>query len=71
MITRSVRSAIVGSPLCKTGLKAAEDAVKELKPFRVEMDNADLKRLTEGIEPTMNPFMPQFDDDNLYCISTG
>ena len=66
MVTHSVRSAIVSSLLGKTGLKATEDSVQELKPSRIERDNADLTKLIEGIESTMNPFLPQFDDANLY-----
>ncbi len=70
MLTRSVRSGIVGSLLHKAGLKRSEDVSQSLKPYRVKKDNDDLRKLTDKIENTMNPF-EQEHDDNLYCITTG
>lgn len=70
MITRAVRSRIVGSLLAKAGLKSHEDVSKALKPYRVTRDNNDLWKLIDAIKNTMNPFN-QCMDDNLYCITTG
>ena len=70
MLTRSVRSAIVGNLLAKAGLKSPDDVVKELKPYRIKKDTEDLQKIVEGIESRMNPFQLET-DANLYCLSTG
>ena len=70
MITRSTRSAIVSTLLHQAGLRSPDDVVKELKPYRIQKDNNDMKTLIEGIMSTMNPFSIE-DDNNLYCLSTG
>ena len=73
MITRSARSEIVGLLLEKAGLKSKEDVSKELRPHRVQKDNADIKKVTDGIKKTMNPFVTSAEepDVNLYCLTTG
>ena len=70
MITRSTRSAIVSTLLHQAGLRSPDDVVKELKPYRIQKDNNDMKTLIEGIMSTMNPFSIE-DDNNLYYLSTG
>ena len=70
MITRSTRSAIVSTLLHQAGLRSPDDVVKELKPYRIQKDNNDMKTLIEGIMSTMNPFGIE-DDNNLYYLSTG
>ena len=70
MVTHAVRSAIVGHLLSLCGMKSTEDVSKSLKPYRINKDNADLKKLIEGIENTMNPFTQEI-DENLYCLTTG
>lgn len=70
MITRSVCSAKVGHLLKVSGMKAADDISKSLKPYRITKDNEDLQKLIDGIENTMNPFSIE-PDENLYCIATG
>ena len=70
MVTRSVRSAIVGHLLSKAGLHTTEDITKTLKPHRIAKDNEDLQKVTDGIQNTMNPFTDA-SDDNLYCLTTG
>lgn len=70
MVTRSVRSAIVGQLLKMCGMKATEDISKSLKQHRVTKDNEDLEKLVGGIQSTMNPFEMET-DDNLYSLSTG
>ncbi|RUM44803.1 MAG: hypothetical protein DSY80_04015 [Desulfocapsa sp.] len=70
MVTRSVRSAIIGSLLGSAGLKAKEDVSKSLRPYRIKKDNTDLNKIIETIHTTMNPFAQEI-DDNLYCLTTG
>jgi hypothetical protein len=70
MVTRSARSAIVGALLMKADLKSLEDTSKELKPYRMLKDNADLKKLQECIKSRMNPFELE-PNGNLYCLTTG
>ena len=70
MITRSMRSAIVGNLLRKAGLKSGDDVVKELKPYRIKKDTEDIQKLLDGIQSRMNPFDLE-GDINLYCLSTG
>ena len=45
MITRSMRSAIVSTLLHQAGLRSPDDVVKELKPYRIQKDNNDMKTL--------------------------
>ena len=49
-----------------TGISAS----KELKPYRIQKDNADLTRLQDCIKWRMNPFELE-PDKNLYCLTTG
>ena len=70
MVTRSVRSAIVGNLMTKAGLKPPDDAVKELMPHRIKVDTEDMNKIIDGIQSRMNPFNLE-GDDNLYCLSTG
>ena len=70
MMTKSVRSAVLGHLLTSCGMKSNEDVSKSLKPYRVKRDNEDLHKLVDGIQNTMNPFS-QEKDDNLYCLTTG
>ena len=66
MITRSMRSAIVGNLLRKAGLKSGDDVVKELTPYRIKKDTEDIQKLLDGIQSRMNPFDLE-GDINLYC----
>ena len=70
MVTRSARSAIIGALLIKAGLKSLEDTSKELKPYRMQKDNDDLKKLQESIKSRMNPFEIE-PEGNLYCLTNG
>ena len=70
MVTRSARSAIVGSLLEKAGLKTCEDTMKDLKGYRITRDNDDLKKVKDAIEDRINPFQMVV-DEKLYCITTG
>ena len=69
-VTKTARSAIVGSLLSGAGLQQDEDITKELKPYRIERDNEDLQRLLTQICECMNPFGIS-PDSCLYCLSTG
>ena len=72
MLTRAVRSAIVGELYKKAGLGRSDNVAQENKPYRIKRDNADLKKLKKGIEDTLNPFSEAEQlGDKLYCISTG
>lgn len=71
MITRSVRSAIVGSLLSKAGIKPKADVNQDLNPSRLERNNKDVNNLIETILSTSNPFDPNMKTDDLLCISTG
>ena len=56
----------------KSGLVGyEEDMHKELKPSRVARDNQDLKKLTNGIEQSLNPFSTDAEGATLYNIATG
>ena len=55
----------------KSGQKPKADVVQDLTPSRIKHDNADLNKLITGIGATMDPFLADFRDDKLYCISTG
>ena len=68
---RSVRSEIVSHLMEKSGQKPKTDVVQELSPNRIKRDNVDLNKLVTGIGATMNPFLADFRNDKLYCISTG
>ena len=70
LITRSARSAIIGSLLEKSGLKSSDECIKELKPYRIKKDNEDMKKLLDTISNHMNPFQIELDED-LYCLSSG
>ena len=69
MVTRSARSAIVGALLMKAGLKSLEDTSKDLKPYRIHKDNADLEKLQKCIKSRMDSFELE-PDANLYCLTT-
>ena len=47
MVTRSVRSELVGHLMNKSGLKPKPDVAQDLKPSRIQRDNADLRLLLE------------------------
>ena len=70
MVTRSVRSCIIGTLMEKTGLNSHEDTSKELTPYQIQKYMADLAKVTDGIESRMNPFAIET-DNNLYCLTTG
>ena len=70
LITRSARSAIIGSLLEKTGLKASDDGLKDLKVYRIRKDNENMNELLDTITAHMDPFQMKT-DDNLYCLSSG
>ena len=55
----------------KSGLKPKADVVQNLKPSRIHCDNAGLNKFIDGIGATMDPFLVEFWDESLYCISTG
>ena len=71
MITRSVRSAIVGALLSKTGIRKKGDVNQELKPSRIQRDNKDVSSLIDCIKATKNPFDTEIRNEDLLCISTG
>ena len=54
----------------KSGLKPKPDVAQDLKPSRIQRDNADLNKVIIGIGATMDPFLTEFRDNSLYCIST-
>ena len=68
MVTRSVRSELVSHLMDKSGQKPKADVVQELKPSRIQRDNADLNKLITGIGATMDPFLVDFREEKLYCI---
>ena len=70
LITRSARSAIIGSLLEKTGLKSPDEGMKDLKVHRIIKDNEDMNKVLDTITAHMDPFHMET-DDNLYCLSTG
>lgn len=70
LVTRSARSAIIGSLLEKTGLKSPDECIKDLKGHRIRKDNEDMHKVLDTITAHMNPFQIET-DDNLYCLSTG
>jgi len=71
MITRAMRSSIVGYLLASAGMKSVEDATQEVKPYRIERDNEDLQKQISGSESTVNPFDEETNDGSLYCLSMG
>ena len=70
MVTIAVRSLIVGNLMSKAGISSAEDITKDLRPYRIQKDKADIDKLVAGIESTMNPFMLE-NDENLNCLTSG
>ena len=48
MVTRSVRSAIIGHLLKMAGLKSNEDVSKSLRPYRIKKDNDDVQKVVES-----------------------
>ena len=70
MLTRSVRSVIVGKLLAKAGLKSPDDVMKELKPYRIKKDTEDLHTIIEGIESQINPFQLEADANLYQCIAS-
>ena len=71
MVTRSMRSVIVGQLLELAGMKKKEDVTQELKPYRVERDDEDLQKIISGIEATLYPFEHSASSENLYCLTSG
>ena len=71
MMTHSVRSSLNGALLNIAGLQPAEETAKSLQTHRVKKDNEDIGKIIEGVSSTMNPFAPQTQSDDLYCLSTG
>ena len=67
MVTRSVRSAIIGNLMAKARLKPPDDVVKELMPQRIRGDTEDMNKLISGIQSRMNRFDLE-GDPNLYCL---
>ena len=55
----------------KSGLKPKADVVQDLKLCRIQRDNIDLNKLIDGIGATIDPYLVEFRDESLYCISTG
>ena len=43
--------------------------MQELTPNPTKYDNIDLNKLITGIKTTMDPFLTDFRDEKLYCIS--
>jgi len=70
MVTRAIRSEIVGNLMCQAGMHFPEDITKDLRQNRIKKDNEDFSKLVQGIKSTMNPFAQQ-SHDNLYCITSG
>ena len=54
----------------KAGLNSHEDTSKELKPYQIQKDMADLAKVIDDIESRMNPFAIET-DYNLYGLTTG
>ena len=69
MVTRTVRSQIIGDLLNMAGLKEGDDCTKELKSHRIKKDNADLQATITGIKECMNPF--ENNSNQLICLSSG
>ncbi len=57
-ITRSARSAIISSLMEKVGIKKCVENDKSLRKERVNRDQADSKKLKDGIQGSYNPFDP-------------
>lgn len=69
MITRCVRSSIIGNLMQQAGLKKEEDISKELKPHKIIKNSNDLEDIINRIRTTMNPFNQEL-DENLYCLTS-
>ena len=41
----------------------------QMTSSQITRDNADLNKLITGIRATMDPFLIDFRDEKLYCIS--
>ena len=41
----------------------------QMTPIPVKRDNEDLNKLLTGIGATMDPFLTDFRDEKVYCIS--
>ena len=41
----------------------------QITPSPIKRDNVDLNKLITGIGTTMDPFLTDFRDEKLYCIS--
>ena len=52
-----------------SGLKKNADVVQELISKPGKRDDIDLNKLITAIETTMEPFLINFQDEKLYCIS--
>jgi len=70
MVTRSIRSAIVGSLMDSAGMNQIEDSTKDTQPHRVKRDHDDLMNLVSSICSTMNPLNIEPSND-LICVSSG
>ena len=66
MITHSVRNAIIGCLFELAGLKETRRC-----STRILRDNRDTKKRVSFIENTLNPFDETYQDENMFCLSTG
>ena len=41
----------------------------QMTPSSIKRDNVDVNKLNTGIGTTMDPFLTDFRDEKLYCIS--
>lgn len=71
MITHFFRMFVVQSLLDEADINKSEEGAKELRPSRIKRDNANLVKLTDTIQSTMNPFDNEGDPALLYNVSTG
>ena len=53
----------------KSGLNENTDVVQGLTPSPSKRDNIDLRKLITGIWTAFGPFLTDFQDEKLYCIS--
>jgi len=68
MVTRAMQSQVVGNVLDLADLTCKDDVARTLRRSRIERDNADIKKVVQTIEETMNPF--EIDaEEKLYCLA--
>ena len=65
MVTHSAQSSVVSNSMAKKGISPVEDTNKELKKYRMQIDQEDLTRVMKGFVSC------QSESENLHCILLG